>query len=228
MRAPTSSRLAASKARHMRRSVPNWLIRSGCSEPLTFSNRSAGPPDLTVRSLISVISRCGSTSAAMRLSSPSRSRRAIQARRSRGGATARSVYFCQRSGHSIVRRKFPDTLDCGGELGSLDPIVLERSTAPSTPDTSAGLRARALPKLPRTGPRRRLALCRGDPASRPKHSAKLRRSPSVRSYRSALAAELRGSRELAILQRPVGEGPSCDWPSTSLSPNSRASARTCS
>src|SRR5262245_57030761 len=76
----------------MRRSVPNWLIRSGCSEPLTFSNTRAGPPALTVRSLIAVISRYGSTSVETRLSSPSRSSRAIQARRSRGGAKARSVY----------------------------------------------------------------------------------------------------------------------------------------
>jgi hypothetical protein len=47
---------------HMRRSVPNWLIRSGSRDPLTFSNSSAGPPDLTTRSVISVISRSASTS----------------------------------------------------------------------------------------------------------------------------------------------------------------------
>ena len=83
----TLSSDGASNARHMRRSVPNWLISSGCSEPLTFSNSSAGPPALTVRSLISVISSTGSTSAPMRTSSPSRSRSAIHARRSAGGAT---------------------------------------------------------------------------------------------------------------------------------------------
>ena len=70
------------KARHIRRSVPNWLISSGCREPLTFSNRSAGPPALTMRSTISVISRSGSTSAATRTSSPSRSSSAIHSRRS--------------------------------------------------------------------------------------------------------------------------------------------------
>ena len=47
------------KARHIRRSVPNWLMRSGCSEPLTFVKRRAGPPAFTVRSTISVISRYG-------------------------------------------------------------------------------------------------------------------------------------------------------------------------
>ncbi len=69
--------------------MPNWLIRSGCCEPFGFSNSSAGPPDLTTRSTISVISRSGSTSAEMRRSSPSRSRSAIQSRRSRGGAPRR-------------------------------------------------------------------------------------------------------------------------------------------
>ena len=41
--AATSSSRSTPKARHMRRSVPNWLISSGCCEPLTFSKRSAGP-----------------------------------------------------------------------------------------------------------------------------------------------------------------------------------------
>src|SRR5262249_10807110 len=62
-------------------------MRSGCREPLTFSNSSAGPPDFTTRSLISVISRSGSTSAATRTSSPLRSRSAIHSRRSPGDAT---------------------------------------------------------------------------------------------------------------------------------------------
>ena len=89
----TASRLGAPNAMAMRRSVPNWLISSGCSEPFGFSKSSAGPPpDLTRRSTISVISRCGSTSAVIRCSSPSRSRSAIQSRRSCSGATARSVY----------------------------------------------------------------------------------------------------------------------------------------
>jgi len=92
MRSPTASSDGASKARHIRRSVPNWLISSGSSEPLTFSNSSAGPPDFTVRSVISVISRCGSTSAPTRTSSPSRSSNLIHARRSTGGAIAVSLW----------------------------------------------------------------------------------------------------------------------------------------
>ena len=78
----TSSSRSTPKARHIRRSVPNWLIRSGCCASFGRSNRSAGPPALTVRSTISVISRSGSTSAATRTSSPSRSRSEIQSRRS--------------------------------------------------------------------------------------------------------------------------------------------------
>jgi hypothetical protein len=40
----TASSDGASKAIAMRFSVPNWLISSGRSEPLTFSKSSAGPP----------------------------------------------------------------------------------------------------------------------------------------------------------------------------------------
>src|SRR6185312_8992946 len=60
------------------------LISSGWLEPFGLSNSSAGPPALTVRSTISVTSRCGSTSAETRTSSFSRSSSAIQARRSVG------------------------------------------------------------------------------------------------------------------------------------------------
>ena len=42
----TSSRLGSPKARHIRRSVPNWLMSSGRCEPLTFVKSSAGPPRL--------------------------------------------------------------------------------------------------------------------------------------------------------------------------------------
>ena len=84
--AATASRLGASNARHMRRSVPNWLIRSGCRDPFGLVKSSAGPPALTVRSAISVISRSGSTSASTRTSSPSRSSSAIQSRSEAGGA----------------------------------------------------------------------------------------------------------------------------------------------
>ena len=86
----TASRLGAPNAMAMRRSVPNWLMSSGCSEPFGFSKSSAGPPPaFTRRSTISVISRYGSTSAVIRCSSPSRSSSAIHSRRSRSGATAR-------------------------------------------------------------------------------------------------------------------------------------------
>ena len=61
------------------------------ASPSGFSKRSAGPPERTVRSTISVTSRYGSTSAATRTSSPSRSRRAIHSRRSAGGLIAVSL-----------------------------------------------------------------------------------------------------------------------------------------
>src|SRR5215471_1482873 len=81
-RCATSSSRSTPNARHIRRSVPNWLIKSGCWDPFRFSNSSAGPPAFTVRSVISVISRSGSTSTETRTSSPSRSSSAIQSRRS--------------------------------------------------------------------------------------------------------------------------------------------------
>ena len=90
-RSAMSSSRSTPKARHIRRSVPNWFTSSGCAAPFGRSNRSAGPPAFTVRSTISVASRSGSTSAATRTSSPSRSSRAIQSRRSAGGATAVSL-----------------------------------------------------------------------------------------------------------------------------------------
>ena len=39
--------------------LANALISTGTSEPLGFSNSSAGPPDFTLRSANSVISRIG-------------------------------------------------------------------------------------------------------------------------------------------------------------------------
>ncbi len=90
-RSAMSSSRSTPKARHIRRSVPNWFTSSGWAAPFGRSNRSAGPPAFTVRSTISVASRSGSTSAATRTSSPSRSSRAIQSRRSAGGATPVSL-----------------------------------------------------------------------------------------------------------------------------------------
>ena len=43
----------------MRRMLAKALISTGMSEPFGFSNSSAGPPDFTLRSANSVISRCG-------------------------------------------------------------------------------------------------------------------------------------------------------------------------
>ena len=104
----TASRLGAPNAMAMRRSVPNWLISSGCSEPFGFSNSSAGPPpDFTRRSTISVISRYGSTSAVIRCSSPSRSSSAIHSRRSLSGATPGSVYGGERVARPLRRATSP-------------------------------------------------------------------------------------------------------------------------
>ena len=44
--APTSSSRSTPNARHMRRSVPNWLISSGWLDPFGCSKRSAGPARL--------------------------------------------------------------------------------------------------------------------------------------------------------------------------------------
>src|SRR3954470_7076809 len=103
--AATSSSRSTPRARHIRRSVPNWLIKRGWLAPFGRSNSSAGPPALTVRSTISVTSRCGSTSAETRTSSPSRSSSAIQERRSAGGAKARSVYVGQRQLNRVCERQ---------------------------------------------------------------------------------------------------------------------------
>ena len=142
--AAASSSVSTPSARHMRRSVPNWLMRSGCCEPFGFSNRSAGPPALTTRSTISVISRSGSTSAVMRRSSPSRSRSAIHSRRSRGGATARVSLGRRARAARPVERELPPGLP--GQRPS--SRVIERST-----DSCVCLRrASAPPSLPAASP----------------------------------------------------------------------------
>src|SRR5918996_507942 len=102
----TASRLSAPNARHMRLSVPNWLMSSGRSEPFTFLKRSAGPPPLTTRSVISVISRYGSTSASISTSSPSRRSRSIQERRS-ATATGSSLSLRPTASAGHVRRQAP-------------------------------------------------------------------------------------------------------------------------
>src|SRR2546426_1922064 len=91
MRAAISSSKSTPRASFIRASEPNWLIRSwesGC--PFRFWKRRAGPPglpdfDLLTRSVISAISRTGSTSVLMRRNSPARSRAAIHWRRSSKG-----------------------------------------------------------------------------------------------------------------------------------------------
>ena len=96
-RSRTSSSDPTPSARHIRRSVPNWLISTGIAEPLTLRNSSAGPPAFMVRSAISVISRCGSTSAVISASSPSRRSSSIQSRRS----------FIARPGRAPARARPP-------------------------------------------------------------------------------------------------------------------------
>ena len=58
-------------------------------DPRTFRNRSAGPPAFVTRSVISAISRYGSTSAVTSQSSPFRRRWSIQSRRSSKAMAAR-------------------------------------------------------------------------------------------------------------------------------------------
>ncbi len=60
-----------SSARITRAADPKRLIATGIEAPWTRSKRRAGPCFLTTRSAISVISRTGETSAAMRRNSPS-------------------------------------------------------------------------------------------------------------------------------------------------------------
>ena len=107
MRSAISSRESTSSASFMRRAEPNWLI-STCAPgyPLTFWKRSARPPGtaalvsaggpgttvagrgllrpkpLLTRSVISLISRMGSTSVRIFFNSPARSSAAIHSRRS--------------------------------------------------------------------------------------------------------------------------------------------------
>src|SRR6476619_3117172 len=86
---PRSSSRSTPSAMHIRRSVPNWLMRSGIDEPRTFRKSSAGPPPFVTRSVISAISRFGSTSAVTSTSSSWRRRWSSQSRRSEkaiGGA----------------------------------------------------------------------------------------------------------------------------------------------
>src|SRR3954454_10003305 len=71
----------------MRRSAPNWLTSKARSDPFGFVKRSAGPPDLTVLSTISVTSRYGSTSASISRSSTAWRSSSIQERRSAAGTT---------------------------------------------------------------------------------------------------------------------------------------------
>src|SRR5581483_4698733 len=123
--APTSSSRSTPKARHMRRSVPNWLMSSGCSLPFGRSNSSAGPPDLTVRSTISVISRCGATSAPMRTSSPSRSSRAIHSRRSASGISAvQERRVLDERAHPLDERAHHLQLDAGVRAEELLEVAL--------------------------------------------------------------------------------------------------------
>ena len=82
---PTSRKAATDSSpipKATRLGVPNRLASTGTSKPLGFSKSSAGPPPRSVLSAISVISRLGSTSTAMRTKSPRRSNSAMNSRRS--------------------------------------------------------------------------------------------------------------------------------------------------
>src|SRR3954470_19189416 len=141
-RPPTSSRLSTPSARHMRRSVPNWLISSGCREPFGRSKSSAGPPALTVRSTISVISRSGSTSALTRTSSPSRSSSEIHSRRSRGSAIGDTLCMSVRAAERATRAldEGRARLERGDVAGGLDRLEHARKDFLKAEDL-AGLRA---------------------------------------------------------------------------------------
>src|SRR5215831_3825425 len=165
---PASSRLSTPSARHIRRSVPNWLISSGWLE-FGFSNSNAGPPALTTRSVISVISRCGSTSACTRTSSPSRSSIAIQSRRSRIAVSlwsrrgarrpprrptgARLGAALERVLDGVLEREGSALSAAALEVGALDPLdvrfVLDQGVA------GRGLRLALADRLDRApkGPR---------------------------------------------------------------------------
>src|SRR5258706_774668 len=69
--------------RATRNGVPNKLASTGIRNPAGRSNKSAGPPRLSTRSQISVISRRGAISTATRFSSPGCSGWAMKSRRSR-------------------------------------------------------------------------------------------------------------------------------------------------
>src|ERR1700730_10159796 len=132
-RCAMSSRRSTPNARHMRRSVPNWLISSGWLEPLGRSNSRAGPPAWTVRSTISVISRSGSTSTETRASSPSRSSSAIQSRRSLTPASLMTLMrvYVTRAGRGFVgahvvqalREAGHEVRDRWADVRELEPLL---------------------------------------------------------------------------------------------------------
>src|SRR6478672_10896547 len=149
----------------MRRSVPNWLISSGWLAPFGLSKRSAGPPAFTVRSTISVISRSGSTSAATRTSSPSRSSSAIHSRRSCIGIgsapVAQPVCFLgdgdhrekDEAGHEHRQDGLPSLFGgCRGEDGEHRPEPYRTRAGRTGSTTTSANEAEVLPNShqPRT------------------------------------------------------------------------------
>ncbi|RIH81657.1 hypothetical protein Mrose_03559 [Calidithermus roseus] len=82
-RSPRASRLGTPMAHAVRSAVPYPPMNTGKSRPFTRSNRRAGPPILTMRSAISVISSSQETSSRTRKSSPRRSRSSMKALRLR-------------------------------------------------------------------------------------------------------------------------------------------------
>src|SRR5271166_3161006 len=105
-RAEISSSESTSSAISIRRLEPNWLIRTFAPGwPLMFSKSNAGPPGpwlprgphFDTRSVISVISKIGSTSALTRFSSPALSSAEIH--------SLRSLYATAQPFSSGVRRR---------------------------------------------------------------------------------------------------------------------------
>ena len=104
-----SSHESEPSAHAVRCSEPKVLIRSGISDPCTFSKSRAGPPALVTRSVISVISSSGFTCAEMRCNSPLASRNVMNSRRSLnvGGICSVRYSFLQCGMPQVSDLRFP-------------------------------------------------------------------------------------------------------------------------
>ena len=110
VRSVSSSSRSTPSADATRGMVPKALASTGISWPSTFSKSSAGPPDFTIRSMISVISRCALTGVDTRRRSPRPSKKAMYSRRSRNlrdtgtpGARVARLAHCQYGRDGVSR-----------------------------------------------------------------------------------------------------------------------------